>query len=415
MHYDNFRQHLKKTDTEFREKEALSRRQGMDSLLTSLIGMLDSRSVEGIARSLGASGEAVSQGLKSSIAAVLGSMACKSEDPRALRTMLDSAPPDTTLPEIARAASDPNSPLISSGKRLLSGLFGSSETTVTEAVGSASGLRAGTASTLLSMAAPMVLSSISNRVRAEGMSMTSLGNLLERESGAIRNALPLGLTDLFWPRTAAATTYPVATPAAPRKASRWPAALAIVALLLGLVWLLDHSRRTTTARFGSIATGAASRMAEFGNFIKQQLPNSVSLNIPARGVEARLLSFIQDNGKTVNETTWFDFDRLSFNPGSATLQRESNEQLNNIAAILAAYPNVRMKIAGYTDNVGSADRNLQLSRDRANAVVAELVRRGISPYRLAAAGYGEQYPIADNSTEDGRARNRRVSIQVTQK
>ena len=126
-------------------------------------------------------------------------------------------------------------------------------------------------------------------------------------------------------------------------------------------------------------------------------------------------SFIQNNGRTVSETTWFDFDRLVFDTGSATLRPESQEQLNNIAAILTAYPNVRMKVGGYTDNVGGADRNLQLSRGRANTVVAELVRRGISPGRLGAEGYGEQYPVADNSTEQGRAQNRRVSMRVTQK
>jgi outer membrane protein OmpA-like peptidoglycan-associated protein len=164
-----------------------------------------------------------------------------------------------------------------------------------------------------------------------------------------------------------------------------------------------------------MATGEASREIDFGSFIKQQLPNGVSLNIPERGVEARLLSFIQDKNKTATETTWFDFDRLYFTPGSATLRPASEEQLNNIAAILAAYPNVRMKVGAFTDNVGSADRNLELSRDRANTVVSELVRRGVSPDRLAPEGYGEQNPIGDNSTAEGRARNRRVSMMVTQK
>lgn len=265
------------------------------------------------------------------------------------------------------------------------------------------------------MAAPLVLSFVANRVRTEGMSMTGLGNLLEREVPAIRNALPPGLSDLFWPRSAATATYPVTTPVTPRKASNWPAVIAIAALLLGLVWLLDHFRRATAPRFGSIASGAASRMADIGNFVKQQLPNNVYLNIPERGVEARLLSFIRNKDNTVTESTWFDFDRLAFNPGSPTLRPESQEQLNNIAAILAAYPNVRLKVGGFTDNMGSADRNLQLSRDRANAVVAELVRKGISPDRLTAEGYGEQYPVADNTTEEGRAQNRRVAMMVTQK
>jgi OmpA-OmpF porin, OOP family len=386
-----------------------------DSLFTSLLGMLDPRTLEGIAGSLGASGQSVSQGLKSSIAAVLGGLASKSEDPHALRTILDSAPGETALPDFAHAASDPNSSLISCGKRLLSSLFGNSANAVTDAIGSASGLGTSATSRLLAMAAPLVLSLVSNRVRAEGMSMTGLGNLLEREVGAIRNALPPGLSDLFWPRAAGTATYPVTQTAPKRSSSNWPAVIAIAALLLGLVWLLDHFRRATTARFGSITTGAASRMAELGNFIKQQLPNGVSVNIPERGVEARLLSFIQDKDKTVTETTWFDFDRLYFRPGSASLLPESQEQLNNIAAILAAYPNVRLKVGGFTDNVGSADRNLQMSRDRANTVVTELVRRGISPDRLAPEGYGEQEPIADNSTQEGRARNRRVSMMITQK
>jgi OmpA-OmpF porin, OOP family len=386
-----------------------------ESLCTSILSMFDPHTLDGIAGSLGASGQSVSQGLKSSIAAVLASMASKSGDPHALRTILDNAPEDTTLPDIARAASDPNSPVISRGKRLLSSLFGGSADTVTDAVSAASGLGTGTASRMLAMAAPMVLNFIANRVRTEGMSMTGLGNLLEREVGTIRSALPSGLSDVFWPRSAGTATYPVVTPTVPKKGSSWPAVLAIAALLLGLVWLLDHWRRATTARFGSIATGAASRMADLGKFIKQPLPNGVYLNIPEGGVEGRLLSFIRNDGNTVSETTWFDFDRLSFDPGSARLRPESQEQLNNIAAILAAYPNVHIKIGGYTDNIGGADRNLQLSRDRANTVMAELARRGVSLDRLGADGYGEQSPIGDNSTEEGRARNRRVSMMVTQK
>jgi K(+)-stimulated pyrophosphate-energized sodium pump len=116
-----------------------------------------------------------------------------------------------------------------------------------------------------------------------------------------------------------------------------------------------------------------------------------------------------------DRTTWFDFDRLLFDTGSPSLRPESQEQLNNIAAILQAYPNVRLKVGGYTDNVGGTERNLKLSQDRATSVVVELVNKGVSPNRLSAEGYGEQHPMADNSTEEGRARNRRVSMRVTEK
>jgi OOP family OmpA-OmpF porin len=73
-----------------------------------------------------------------------------------------------------------------------------------------------------------------------------------------------------------------------------------------------------------------------------------------------------------------------------------------------------MKVTGHTDSAGNAERNLQLSQKRAKAVVAELVRKGISPDRIVAGGSGQRYPVADNSTAEGRAQNRRVSVGVTQ-
>jgi OOP family OmpA-OmpF porin len=155
--------------------------------------------------------------------------------------------------------------------------------------------------------------------------------------------------------------------------------------------------------------------AQLSRFIIWRLPDNVSLNIPPNGAEARLLAFIQDPSKGVEPATWFDFDRLLFNTDSAALRPESQEQLRNIAEILKAYPNDHIKIGGYTDNTGDPQSNLNLSQERANGVMAELVALGISPARLEAQGYGEQFPVADNSTEEGRAKNRRVSMRVTQK
>jgi len=142
-----------------------------DSLSASLLGMLDMHSVGGIAGALEASERAVLQGLKSSIASVLGGMASKSEDPNALRNILDLASNssgDATPTQMAHAAEDTNSPLISGGRRLLSGLFANTQPAVTDAVSSASGLRTNTASTILAMAAAMVMSFLNKKVRVKG-------------------------------------------------------------------------------------------------------------------------------------------------------------------------------------------------------------------------------------------------------
>jgi K(+)-stimulated pyrophosphate-energized sodium pump len=154
--------------------------------------------------------------------------------------------------------------------------------------------------------------------------------------------------------------------------------------------------------------------AKLGEFGIQKLTSGIELNIPEFGIENKLLSFIKSD-KPVDKTTWFDFDRLTFETGAATLKPESQEQLKNIAEILKAYPAVNVKLGGYTDNTGNAASNLKLSQDRANSVRVELEKMGIGKDRLEAEGYGQEHPVASNDTEEGRAQNRRISIRVTKK
>ena len=90
-------------------------------------------------------------------------------------------------------------------------------------------------------------------------------------------------------------------------------------------------------------------------------------------------------------------------------------QLGNIAAVMNAYPNVELNIGGYTDNTGNEDSNLTLSKQRANAAMAGIVSHGAAATRLGSDGYGEDHPVGDNATEEGRSKNRRIDVHVTQK
>jgi OmpA-OmpF porin, OOP family len=170
------------------------------------------------------------------------------------------------------------------------------------------------------------------------------------------------------------------------------------------------SSAATTAR----DTGQAA-WAALGDMMKVKLPDGSELDVPSRGVEARLVSYLNDSSAPVSDTTWFDFDRLLFDTGKATLRPASQEQLTNIADILKAYPQVKIRIGGYTDNTGDAAANLQLSQQRADTVMAELTRLGVDPARMNAKGYGDENPVADNSTEQGRQKNRRISLRVIEK
>ncbi len=163
------------------------------------------------------------------------------------------------------------------------------------------------------------------------------------------------------------------------------------------------------------ATDNVLNKKELGEFEAKKLSSGVELNIPALGIENKLLKFIEDKDAKVSKDNWFDFDRLLFETGKSTLQPASQEQLGNIAQILKAYPNVEIKIGGYTDNVGDPIENQKLSQIRADAVKAEFSKLEIDAKRVETEGYGDKFPVGDNNTEDGRNKNRRVSVRVTKK
>jgi outer membrane protein OmpA-like peptidoglycan-associated protein len=101
---------------------------------------------------------------------------------------------------------------------------------------------------------------------------------------------------------------------------------------------------------------------------------------------------------------------VNFDTGKATITADSAKLLDDAAAALKAASTIQVEVGGHTDNVGAADANLALSQARAQAVMAALVDRDIAKARLTAKGYGQTVPIADNRTEDGRAKNRRVEL-----
>ena len=102
---------------------------------------------------------------------------------------------------------------------------------------------------------------------------------------------------------------------------------------------------------------------------------------------------------------YFDFDKYE-------LKAESFTELGRVVKFLLDNPNVKIEISAHTDNRGSSDYNSALSQKRAESVVSYLVQQGIDSGRLTAKGYGETIPVADNSTEEGSAKNRRVEMKI---
>jgi outer membrane protein OmpA-like peptidoglycan-associated protein len=102
---------------------------------------------------------------------------------------------------------------------------------------------------------------------------------------------------------------------------------------------------------------------------------------------------------------------VNFHTDSADLTDQSLAILDRVAATLAANPDIKVEVAGHTDNQGDADYNVDLSQRRTETVMAYLTAHGVAAESLTARGYGQTQPVADNATAEGRARNRRVELR----
>lgn len=178
-------------------------------------------------------------------------------------------------------------------------------------------------------------------------------------------------------------------------------------------------RQYTAIPVTSLSTTRVAAPAKVPVPVVLKLKDGVRQVIGASSTESKLYQFLVDPSKGVDPTDptkdWIGFDRIYFDSNKATLTNESLWQLSNVASILKRFPDAKIKIGGYTDNTGQPLTNLRLSKARAEAALEALAGLGVPTSRLTAVGYGELDNLATNDTEEGRAVNRRVSMQVVQK
>lgn len=151
---------------------------------------------------------------------------------------------------------------------------------------------------------------------------------------------------------------------------------------------------------GAVVGGLAG--AAIGNYMDQQ-EAALRQNMQGTGVEVTR----QDNNIVLTMP-----DAITFDTAQSGVKPQFYGVLNTLANTLNQFPETRVQIAGHTDNVGSDASNLQLSQQRANSVRTYLASTGVAAQRMQAVGYGESRPIADNSSDYGRAQNRRVEVTL---
>jgi OOP family OmpA-OmpF porin len=357
---------------------------------------------------------------------------------------------------------------IDKGKSAMGSVFGIETDRVAKALANHSGVNEEKSHGLLAMVVPLVTGAVSKMISSNGWSISDFWTKLWNNKDQITAALPaslsntLGLANIVPPsvtgdqvETNLVTPPVIETPLPPvterpvvrnepvverppvihqeaeRKSSSfwtWMIPLLLVALAIWYFTSRNSADKmtvttdtmttvvdTTMALANGTLNDAGDYIAELGDTITKKLPDGMEISVGLNSVENKLIAYIEDNSRLVDKDTWFTFDRLFFETGKSTLKQESQKQLNNIAAILKAYPAVELKLGGYTDNTGDAAVNKTISTERAKTALEALVALGVDRSRVEAEGYGPEYPVASNDTEQGRAQNRRIDVRVTNK
>ena len=172
-------------------------------------------------------------------------------------------------------------------------------------------------------------------------------------------------------------------------------------------------KRGTTENRYSLNTDSASGGSS------QLLADTVSYTIhieqfgyePYNGIITNLGDSMHIDLKPIKQEV-FILKNMFFATNKTRILPSSEEELNGLFNYLDRHPEIRIKIVGHTDSVGKDEANQKLSEGRAEAVMKDLIRRGIDPSRLEAEGRGETEPIDTNDTEEGRQNNRRVEIHI---
>ncbi|MFT3822352.1 MAG: OmpA family protein [Chitinophagaceae bacterium] len=328
-----------------------------------------------------------------------------------------------------------NDNILAKGADMLRNLFGDKLGNITSMISGFSGIKSTSANSLLSMAAPAALGVLGKHASDNNMSSGGLLSFLNQQKDGILNSLPsglnlagaLGLGSLGSIGSKLSGAISGVTSSAKQAASGgskwlWPLILIIAAILL--IWYLMKgcNNNSTTATETTtpvtdtpvISTTPATVVMES---IKVTLPDGVVLDAYKGGIEDQLVTFLKDPTSQPGKDVWFDFDNLNFETGSANITAESMKQVDNIVAILKAFPTTAIKIGGYTDRTGDSVANLKLSQSRAESVTAAIKGKGTPASQLEKPeGYGSQFAkAAADAPDEERKKDRRIAVSVRKK
>jgi outer membrane protein OmpA-like peptidoglycan-associated protein len=309
------------------------------------------------------------------------------------------------LAERREAESAAAESLMASGKELFGRLFGGRAGSVVEATAISSGVKHASMSSLLGLTTPLVLGALGSEIATRHLDATGLAALLAEQKSSVARLLPTGAAAALG-LSAVSRREPVKTRVIDVKETPnrfpWLVLLAVaLALLVGFALRNRTASRSVAAPIPEIPVAPPVVHA----------PPAANVPLVGQGTASEQLArFLAAPEGPLPKR--FVLDNLDFDAATAVLVPGASTTLDRVAEVLKAHPTAQIVLEGHTDNVGDPATNRALSQNRADAVKAALVARGIAADRIGTAGLGQQQAIATNETEEGRAQNRRTEIVV---
>ena len=158
------------------------------------------------------------------------------------------------------------------------------------------------------------------------------------------------------------------------------------------------------------AAGAAATAATLPASSPAEVDRAVNDSITQAG--QALANIDRNNVTALDIATALNLQIINFDSASSEIPKSNQQILDQAAALMKGAPHVVLNVEGHTDATGNAQANKTLSLQRAQAVVKYLVAQGVNPTQLKAVGFGQEQPVADNATESGKFRNRRIEFEV---
>lgn len=333
------------------------------------------------------------------------------------------------------AAESTSNPVVGS---LLRTIFGDKIGNIVSLISNFAGIKNSSADSLLSLAGSTIFGLLGKQIVGNNLNLDGLTNLLSSQKGLISKAMPaglslgsLGLGGVFDSFSSSAKEAGDSVSHAAREVEseisgddggspswlKWLFPLILLGLLLWWFWpnnkTVDEVVTDTTEEVQTVLSDAADRVKETFTF------KDISITAFRGGIENHMIDYL-NSGKyeTANEEdlkeNWYDFDNVKFVHGSSSELETGQEQLENIAKIMKAFPDAKIKIGAYTDKTGDDAANKKISQERADYIKNLLTDLGVGEQITNAEGYGSEFAtVPADASDDERAVDRKMAIRFS--